>query len=116
VNPDTPDGFAIDIDEDVIAAALASVDRRRTATPAGQAPPSPDGGSADDAFGIDVELGGEGASVAVDDSAAREVAALREELARLRFRLDEAAFAQRRAEQRAARAHSLARSALRGRG
>ena len=75
-----PDGFAIDIGEDLIAAALASVDRAREArTPRDDsATPSsaPEGG-------VEIVMEDAVAPTRADG----EADALREELARARFRL-----------------------------
>jgi molecular chaperone GrpE len=87
MNPSDDDasGLSIDIDDDVIAAALAAVERRSTGDAA--APTS--------------------ASAPVE----AEAEGLREELARVRARLDEAAFGVRRTEQRAGVAESRAAAA-----
>ncbi len=94
-----PDGFAIDIGEDLIAAALASVDRAREART-----PRDDSATQSSAPEDGVEIVMEG--VVAPTRADGEADALREELARARFRLDEAAFGMRRVEQRAAAAEA----------
>lgn len=89
----THDGdFSIDISDDVIAAALASVERP-AATPT----------SAVDADGLELAVEGEGGG---DDLLRSQLDRACEELARVRFRLDEASFVARRAEQRASTAEA----------
>lgn len=88
-SPSNDGDFSIDISDDVIAAALAAVERPAV---------TPTTGADLEGLALVVDVEGEGS----DDAVLRaELERTREELARVRFRLDEATFSARRAEHRA---------------